>query len=359
MFTYQSEVSKDADQPDWDKFLGKVSGGHYVQTSWWAQVKAQRGTKAVRLVIKQQEKVVAGAQILIKTLPAIGAIGYVPKGPVLAMNDPNLVKYLIDQIHQLARSYHIQYLIVQPHEHCDGISQHLLNDGFCSSSTEIAPTATIQIDLRQDIDQLMAGMKKKTRRYLRLCQREGLVGRQGTKDDISVFYNLLIASSQRQGFTPFPESYFTELWSLLQPRGHVALFLVEHAGEPVSAQVVVAFGDTVVGMNSGWFGTYARFGPNYMLDWTTIEWAKSQGYHYYDLGGFERKEAKALLQNKIQPGPDTIKINSYKLKLGGQIKLYSRAYGYVYNPILRWGYTNIFNKIENWQPTQKVLNLFR
>lgn len=360
MFNYHADVSTAADQPDWDLFLSNISGVYYVQTSWWGQLKAQRGAKAVRLVIKQKDKIVAGVQIIMKSISKTGIIvGYVPKGPVFMMNDPHLTSYLINQLHQLARAYHIQYLIVQPHENDNDFAQYLLHSGFSPSSTEISPTATIQVDLRQKVEQLKAGMKKKSRCYLRRGLREGLTGRQGTVKDIPTFYRLLVATAERQGFTPFSKSYFTKSWALFKPRGHIALFLVEYNGEPVSGQVVVAFGDSVVALNSGWSGEHARLGPNYTMDWVTMKWAKSQGYHYYNLGGLQRKVASDLLQGKIKPDPNEIGANYYKLNFGGQIELASKAYGYVYNPVLRWGYTNIFHKIEKWPPIQMMLARFR
>jgi len=66
--SYQTCVSDAAEDPDWDAFLLKTPGGHYTQTSLWAQAKTFLGWRAVRIVISQKDHIVAGTQLV--TLPS-------------------------------------------------------------------------------------------------------------------------------------------------------------------------------------------------------------------------------------------------------------------------------------------------
>jgi lipid II:glycine glycyltransferase (peptidoglycan interpeptide bridge formation enzyme) len=324
-------------------------------------VKALLGWRAVRLVVSRADQIVAGAQLLIRPFSVFGTLGYVTKGPVFAVDDPLLPELVINYLHQVAKSYHLQYLIVQPPNNGQALAAALPDRGFRSSPIAVGPTATVRIDLQPDLDQILAGMRKQTRRDIRHGLRQEMIGREGTDDDLATFYRLLGATSERQNFLPFSQQYFSKLWQLYRPPGYARLFLAEYNGEVVSAQLVLAFGDTVIAKNSGWSGRYGNLGPNHVLDWTTLEWAKAQGYRYYDLEGIDPSVARMILNGgsltdelKRQHGPAF-----YKLGFGGEVTLLPDAYDYVYNPLLRWGYAAIFPKVASWPVTKKVINRLR
>ncbi len=69
---YQVRISDELEDPDWDAFLEKTPGGHHVQTSLWAQLKASFSWRTVRILVTQGEKIIAGAQLLMRTLPLAG-----------------------------------------------------------------------------------------------------------------------------------------------------------------------------------------------------------------------------------------------------------------------------------------------
>src|SRR5262245_16348561 len=112
--SYQIRLSQATEDPDWDAFVAQTPGGDHVQTSLWAQVKAAANWRAARVVVAHGQTVVAGAQLLFRPLPLAGAIGYVPKGPLVAVDDPALRALIMDQLVHAARALHVRYLAVQP-----------------------------------------------------------------------------------------------------------------------------------------------------------------------------------------------------------------------------------------------------
>ena len=110
---------------------------------------------------------------MIRKLPLIGAIGYLPKGPLLAVEDPQLTELTIKKLQHLARTDRILYLIVQPPGNGKGITQALTQGGFQPSSRDVVPTATITIDLTKELDEILSLMRKKTRDGIRRGKREG------------------------------------------------------------------------------------------------------------------------------------------------------------------------------------------
>jgi peptidoglycan pentaglycine glycine transferase (the first glycine) len=357
--SYQIRVSSEPEDPAWDTFLAQTPGGHHVQTSLWAQVKALLGWRAARVVVRQGDCIVAGAQVLLRPLPLVGAIGHVSKGPLVAGNDLRLAKLVLDALHQVARAHHIRYLIIQPPRTNEALAQQLPGWGFRPDSlagTEAQPPATVLLDLTQDLDDILAQMKKKTRYSIRHGLREGITVREGTERDLPTFYRLLVATTQRQHFSEPSEEYFSEMWRIFRPHGYIRLFLAEYAGEAVASVLAISFGDTVIYKKGAWSGHYSKRNPNDVLQWTAIRWAKAQGYRFYDFEGINRRAARALIQG--EPLPDSVKqtYTSFKLGFGGQVVLAPHAYGYIYNPMLRWGYHTIFPKVANLSVVQNARN---
>jgi lipid II:glycine glycyltransferase (peptidoglycan interpeptide bridge formation enzyme) len=187
---------------------------------------------------------------------------------------------------------------------------------------------------------------------------EGITVREGTEGDLATFYRLLGDSRQRQGsrFSIFPEAFFARMWSVFNAYGYIKLFLAEYAGEVVCAQLAILFGDTLLLDSIGWSGRYRERHPNEVLYWEVISWAKAHGYHYCDFNGVDaRTAAIAHLQPLAVKQPWT----EFKLGFGGRVRLVPVTYDYIYNPLLRWGYTTLFPKIEHWSLMRDAVELVR
>ena len=218
---YQVKISCKAQNTDWDTFLAETSGGYHTQTSAWGQVKSLLGREAIRIIVRKNGRIVGGAQMLIRPMPFAGTIGYVPRGPLFAFEEPTLTQLVLDGLHQVANDRRVQMLVIQPPKNNGALERQLLHRGFQPSSISLASTATLQIDIDKDLDDILAQMTKTTRKYIRRGERRGLVGREGTERDLPAFYDVMKATSQRQQFSPFSMSYFSEMWRLLQPWGHI------------------------------------------------------------------------------------------------------------------------------------------
>ncbi len=351
---YQIRVSYDIEDPAWDAFLAETPGGHHVQTSLWAQLKALIGWRTARVVVTRDERIVAGAQMLIRPLPFAGAIGYVLKGPLIALDDPMLRKAVIEALHRVARGQRVQCLVVQPPDNGDVLARQLPDWGFRPSLLDALPAHAVLMDLTKDLDELLAQMKGKTRYNLRLGERKGITVREGTESDLPTFYQLLVATGQRQQFSIHPEEYFSEMWRLLGQYGYIKLFLAEYAGEAVAALLAIPFGDTVTFKRGAWSGCHGNRHPNEVMHWTVIKWAKAQGYRYYDFEGIDQRIATAIVQGDPLPDSPAQTVTSFKLGFGGEVKLTPGTYDYVYNSLLRWAYTTVYPKVANWTVVAKV-----
>jgi len=356
---YQVRLSDAITDPEWDAFLSEAPGGHHVQTSLWGQVKATLGWRAKRLIVERDGQIAGGAQVLMRPLPVIGAVGYVPKGPLLAEHEPQLMGLIIDGLKQMARAWRIQNLTVLPPDNGQMLARQLPGWAFRPSTHELGVTATVRLDLTSDLDAILSQMKSKTRYNIRLGLRQGITVREGGEPDLPTFYHSLLATGQRQGFMPYSQAYFSEMWRALAPHGYIRLFVAEHKGQVLSTLLAIPFGDTVIYKKGTWCGRHKHLHPNEVVHWAAIQWAKAQGYRYYDLEGIDRQAATRLLAGEPLSTSVLKTTTRFKLGFGGQVRLLPTTYAYVYNPLLRWSYNTVYPRVSNWSVVQNTLKHWR
>ncbi len=330
-----------------------------MQSSGWAEVKSGAGWRTSRVVERGSSGICGGAQILLREARFAGTVGYVARGPVLSSADPDLFLRLMDKIREFAHEADVSALFVQPPGNTKSLAGLLATRGFQPTPVEPAPAATLMIDLHADLDQILAGMRKSTRGNVRRSQRRGVVVRLGGSEDLPTFSRLNETSARRRGFTPYDQDYFVNMWRRLAPRRQLKLFLSEYRGEVVAAQLVIAFSDTVVAKYIGWSGEHGKVYPNEALDWATIEWAKSEGYHYYDLEGINKTAAEALLAGQPLPQTPRNGPTGYKCGLGGKVQLFAPSYCYIANRAVRWIHGQLGSRLTRSGALLPLINRFR
>jgi lipid II:glycine glycyltransferase (peptidoglycan interpeptide bridge formation enzyme) len=346
---------RDVDLSEWHAFLARTPGGSYQQTGWWAIAKLLEGFRARRFVIRNGDTILGGAQMLYRPLPVHGAVAYVPLGPVLASEDPEVANLALTHLHRIGRELDAYCLAVQPPRWGRAFARKLQNFGFCPASMDLAPNASVVIDLSNSLDFVLSKMHKTTRYDIRASQRKGIAVRDGGLEDIDAIHRLLLATAKRRGFSGLKNDYLREIWRTFSGGGHTKIFVAEFEGRLVSAALLMSFGDTVTYWKAGWSGEYSNRYPNEALQWAAIQWAKSNGYRYYDLGGINRALAKSALEGVSIRKPAGHSVGFYKLGFGGQIELFPKAQMYIYSQPLRRAWSMISKRAPNQNFLPNVL----
>ncbi|MGD9145361.1 MAG: peptidoglycan bridge formation glycyltransferase FemA/FemB family protein [Anaerolineae bacterium] len=356
---YQVRLSDEPLDPEWDSFVSSLPHGHHVQTSLWGQVKSTLGYRTMRVTVAENGRIVAGGQFLIRQLMPFFSIAYMPKGPLYPTWDPSLVPMILDELKKVAQTDHFLVFTLQPANKDPEFEACLADRGFRPSWLELAPTATILHDLTQDTQEILRQMKRQTRQKINRSEREGITTREGTEADLPTFYDLYLTTSEKQGFTPYPEEYFARMWRVFSQQGVISLIIAEYQGTPVSALLLVGFGSTVCPKILGWSGEHGKRRPNDALFWAAIQWAKSHGYHCFDMEGIDREGAELKLSG--QPLPEELRRtpDHFKLGYGGTVTLLPESYYFVPSHLWRWPYHQVFGLEGRGQAVQRNFELYR
>jgi lipid II:glycine glycyltransferase (peptidoglycan interpeptide bridge formation enzyme) len=343
---YDIHVSEMMIDPVWDSFLANTPGGHHVQSSLWARVKALNHWKVSRIIARAGEEIVGGAQLLIRPLPLQNSVVYVSKGPIVFEQNIELIRKILQKVISVARKFRVQLLALQPPGNSMKIDVLLSQLGFSPSALELAPVASLLLDLSIPIDQILKNMKRQTRQNIRRGEGAGLTVRMADEKDLDIFYEFHKLTGQRQGFNPYPKEYYLHMWRTFAPQGFIRLLMAEYDGSPISGLLLITFGDTVIAKILGWSGRHPDLRPNDALFWNAIQWSKLQGFHYFDFEGINVNGAKTILAGQSLPSELQHSPDFLKLGYGGQVVLYPAAFEMLPNPLVNWVYKKASPTIE-------------
>lgn len=334
----------ESDDAAWDAFVSTSPGGQYPQSTLWARVKSHSGWRSSRVTVSNGGRIAAGAQLLLRPLSKVGTIGYVPKGPLVPDGDVELRRVVLDALLARAARCRVRYLVLQPPGCDEALDRELVARGFAPTAEVGTPSATLRVDLRRSPEEILADMNESTRRNIRRGQSHGVTVRTGLDADVDTFSRMTVDAAQRKRFSLPPADYYAEMWRVLREGRHVELLLAELGGEPVSAMLVIAFGDTAFAHASAWTGGNSASKPNHVLQWAAMTWAREHGYDYFDVEGVDITIARALTDRLSKAPVDVPDSHAtrFKIGFGGQLTSSSVAYEYVPNHLLRWAYRRVY-----------------
>ncbi|MGM0423572.1 MAG: lipid II:glycine glycyltransferase FemX [Thermodesulfobacteriota bacterium] len=180
--------------------------------------------------------------------------------------------------------------------------------------TDLLPTDTVILDLRQNLEEILAGMKPKTRYNIRLARRRKVQIREAGPEELPLWYSLYQETANRHGMLLDSLDYFravlgTSASDCASP-GQVRLLLAELQGQPVAGILIALSGNRATYLYGASSAAQRDCMAPYALQWQAIQLAKEQGCLDYDLFG-------------ISPNPDPSHpmygLYRFKTGFGGRI----------------------------------------
>jgi peptidoglycan pentaglycine glycine transferase (the first glycine) len=291
---------------EWDHFVTTHPHGTLLQTTAWARLKNRFGWRSHRVWLKLEGQLAAGAQILVRST-AFGLIrvAYIPHGPLVNWRDDEQVGVLFNQIdhaafEQGAGLVKMEPMLWQSEMAADDWEVLCQHHGCISDTDTIQPPRTVVVDLTSSEEQILARMKQKTRYNIRLASRKGVTVREGSREDIGVFNQLIQQTGLRNEFGVHAPQYYRDAYDLFAP-DHAALFIAEYQGMPLSTVMVFTHGKRAAYLYGASSDQERQRMPNYAVQWAAMLWAKEKGMIAYDLWGVpdhSEEELEAQFQER-------------------------------------------------------------
>lgn len=294
------------DAGSWNSLIQRLPSPHLLQTWEWGQFKSRYSWQPLhRSWDSTNGKPVAAALILKRVLSRrLGnwaSVLYVPKGPLLDWQDSSITAMVLDDLARIARQQGAIFIKIDPDvalarglpedpaSQSDNLGLQLVDrlkaGGWQFSQDQIQFRNTMELDLSLSEDDILAGMKQKTRYNIRLSSRRGVSVRLGETGDLAELYRLYAETSLRDGFVIRSADYYLDLWGSFIRAGLAEPWIAEAGGSTVAGLMLFHFGQRawyLYGMSSE---LEREKMPNYLLQWEAIRRAKALGCQVYDLWG--------------------------------------------------------------------------
>jgi len=286
-------------QDEWNDFVAGWPYATVLQSYQWGQLKAATGWRPLPVAVVEAGRIRACALVLERRLPHLGrSLFYAPRGPVVDFADPETLSRLLEEIGGLARERRAVALKVDPPipgEQTE-VSCALRRARFRPVQYDdrglggTQPRWVMKTDLRPEPEELLSRFKSKWRYNIGLASRKGVVVRRDcSRQDLPAFYELLLVTARRDGFTVRSRQYFERLYDLLVPAGMAKLFAAEHEGQMIAAAILFRMGRQATYVYGASSNQHRSRMPNHLLQWEMMQCAREQGCTVYDFRGVARE----------------------------------------------------------------------
>lgn len=339
----------------WDEFVCQHPRSHFLQLSAWGAFKAEFGWDFERIALADANgKLVAGAQLLFRRLPfRLGAMAYVPYGPLVDWQDAEQVQALVHAMDGVARRHGSVFMKIEPG--LDVPEAALQKAGFRLSPQTVQPPRTLVLDINGtdnagnsiNEDAILKQMNQGTRRNIRKSEKNGVTVRMGSRQDIDQFNRMLNTTSQRQNFGVHVPRYYERIYdefiagkTPVKAALLMASYVDETSQQPHDLAGVIVF---VLGKQSWYlYGAssdedrqrMASFG----VQWAAIQWARAQGASIYDMVGVPDFPPDILEAQFEQHADGLWGVYRFKRGWGGRVIRTIGAWDRIYGLPIYWAY---------------------
>jgi lipid II:glycine glycyltransferase (peptidoglycan interpeptide bridge formation enzyme) len=334
------------------------------QTAFWSEVKKQMGIESLAFNYNVKNSdiyvnsnsdnyIISDVLVIIQQLGNENSIAYVPYGPELEPSGQNHGIFL-EEMSEYLRYFLPKNCIMVRYDLAwesywskdadfydsggfwvgppDNSIQELRFNfstqkwNFKKSISNILPSNTVFLDLKQDLNCLLEAMKPKARYNLRLSYRKGVNVKVCGFENLSTWYKLYEETSLRNRLLLHDIEYFqtvlTTKTNNTQSPAEVFLLIAEFDDKPLAAMFLVISGNRGTYLYGASSSENKNLMASYMLIWKSIEIAKDKGCTEYDMFG---------LAPKPDPFHPLYGLYRFKIGFGGELHHSLGCWDYPYD----------------------------
>jgi lipid II:glycine glycyltransferase (peptidoglycan interpeptide bridge formation enzyme) len=266
-----------------EDFLSKNSlDGGFLQSTHWFDFQKKLGEEAF-FVETTNNKVL----IIENKLPLVGSYFYIPRGPVFGSDKKDNQK-LVKAIKVKAQEKKVGWIRFEPQQKED---LKLIQDKLIKSKKNHQPAETLVLDLKQSQENILAGMKQKTRYNIRLSEKKGIkIKVSNNQQDLDILWDLIQETAERDGVSFHGRNYYKKMINTI-PKENLELLLASDRNDKIIGAVLISYFGKVAGyLHGASSGQHRNLMANYLLQWEAIKRAKKKGMEKYDFFGIAVKK---------------------------------------------------------------------
>ena len=236
-------------EKEFDKFAENHKYGTFMQNSYWGKHKSNSGWKYVILGVKEKDKIIAGCLLLSRKMPGGKNMHYAPRGYLLDYDNLDLLEKFDSLITDYSKKHNGMLLKIDPYVqrverdadnniiegsfNNDHIIKKLKELGYKPQDDKVGSQGTqikwmYWINIKgKTIDDIMNDMTNTTKRMIRKNEKNGVVIRDGSYDDLEEFKKVADQTGESRGFATRPLDYLQSMYRELDKGKHIKLVFAD------------------------------------------------------------------------------------------------------------------------------------
>ncbi|PTN36892.1 peptidoglycan bridge formation glycyltransferase FemA/FemB family protein [Desulfonatronum sp. SC1] len=335
------------------------------QSDYWAHVKSRLGCRPVAFDILSPEPTASNparesrGDVLVLLQPvgrdSLGA--FVPQGPehappgdhrgqyledlseaLISHLDPSVafIRYDLPWESRYAREMHVKSWTAFPEPR---IREMRMNIGtrhwnLRKAKMDMTVASSLVVDIDRAEEEILAGMKAKTRYNIGLARRKGVTVTPASMDKLLTFYDLYRQTARRNGFPSCDYRHFVALFQAHAQKSdtpELHFLLAGHESDLLAGAIVAISGSNAVFLHGASSTANRTLMGSYALHWAAMRLARSRGCTRYDMGAVSPVAA---------PDHPFYGLFRFKTGFGGTIELRSGSWDYPLNEDVYSAYRN-------------------
>ena len=277
--------------PEYEQFVASHPKGHFMQSFLWSKQKPEWIWEGM-FVRGADGKIMGALSVLIRKLPYLPyRLMYAGRGPVCDIRNVETMQELTEGAKQLATRYHAYCLKIDPDvlisdtqfiTDMESLGYRLHDSG--KNFSGIQPRFVFRLYLNgRDKEEMLASFHSKTRYNIRVAERKGVEVKIAGREAVGDFSRLMLETGVRDGFVVRSAEYFEKILENLGE--HARLYMAYSEGVAIAGTLAIHYGDKVWYLYGASSNAHRNLMPNYLLQWSMIQWAVELGARVYDFRG--------------------------------------------------------------------------
>ncbi len=315
----------ETDRQQWNAIVLSSAHSSFLQIWEWGDVQEKFQIKTWRLIVEDNGKIFALALMLRRDLPFGRSWLYIPRGPIFpkdisAEDQAHAWRNLMGHIQGISEQEKCIFVRMDP----TWAQVPSYVEGWQKAERNVQPQHTLILDLNQSEEDLLKGMRPKTRYNVRLAERKGIQVRYSTDiSDLDHFLHLSKEVQDRTSFSYHPDEYYQSILEVFGAKGLAELAIAEHEGDILAVHMMIYAGPIATYAHGASSQKKRDMMAPARLYWETIRRAKEKGCLSYDFFGIAPPESDS---NHPWSG-----ISRIKRGFGGTAQSYIGSYDYVFS----------------------------
>lgn len=281
------------DKQIWNQFL--LSGNHptsFFQSWNWSEFELELNKKVERLGIYADQELI-GITLATEVKAKRGNYLHLRNGPIMNWANPETVKEVINLLKQHAEAKQLAFIRISPLITKEDPAAKALKDlGFVASQMhDVDAEITWMLDLTQEEQQILDGMRKNTRYYVKRADKDGVEIIQ-TQDPgmLKEFWPIYLDTIKRQNWNAYSTDYIQKEFEKFIRDDMAKLFLAKYKHKYIAGAIFIYFNGQAYYHHSGSLTEFNKIPAQYLLQWESILEAKRRGLKTYNFFGIAKDD---------------------------------------------------------------------